>query len=385
MPVNRAGAPLFDMPPVVIPKIDKVRPCGDLDLNERPAEAASRDIMDMDKTSSPKPRRGTSYDVARAAGVSQSAVSRAFRPGASVAPATKARIMAAAERLGYRPNAIAQSLITRRSHLVAVVISNLTNLHYPEVLAELTRTLSERGMRVLLFTLRQESEVDDVLDQIWRFQVDGAIVAARLKPKQLKLFAEESVALVLYNRDCLELPVASVSCEFAAGEHLLVDGLINAGCKSFAILGGPADSSVGEARVSGARERLLKAGFADIPFDRGDFSYEGGRAATGRLLGSHRLDAIIAVNDGMALGSMDAARLDHRLDVPGDISIVGFDGVGPAFWGSYQLTTVRQPVQRMAAAAVAMVMERIENPALGAERRTFSGDLVRGATARLVA
>jgi DNA-binding LacI/PurR family transcriptional regulator len=341
------------------------------------------DQSDREKGASPKPRRGTSYDVARAAGVSQSAVSRAFRPGASVAPETKARIMAAAKRLGYRPNAIAQGLITRRSHLVAVVISNLTNLHYPEVLAELTRNLSERGMRVLLFTLRQESEVDEVLDQIWRFQVDGAIVAARLTPGQLTLFEAENVPLVLYNRVCLELPVASVSCEFAAGEQLLVDGLAKAGCTAFAIIGGPADSSVGEARVAGARERLHNAGFADIPFDRGDFSYDGGRAAANRLLAAHRLDAIIAANDSMALGAMDAARLDHGLDVPGDVSVVGFDGVGPAFWGSYRLTTVRQPVRRMAAAAVAMVMERIENPDLGAERRYFSGDLVPGATARL--
>lgn len=112
--------------------------------------------------------------------MSQSAVSRAFRPGASVAPATKARIIAAANELGYRPNAIAQGLITRRSGIVAVIISNLTNLHYPEVLAELTQRLSARNARVLLFALKSESEIDEVLDQVWRSQVDGAIVAARL-------------------------------------------------------------------------------------------------------------------------------------------------------------------------------------------------------------
>ena len=96
----------------------------------------------MNDSKPPRRRSGTSYDVARHAGVSQSAVSRAFREGASVAPATRARIVAAADELGYRPNAIAQGLITRRSNLVAVIISNLTNLYYPEVLAELTRRLS---------------------------------------------------------------------------------------------------------------------------------------------------------------------------------------------------------------------------------------------------
>lgn len=292
--------------------------------------------------------------------------------------------MAAAARLGYRPNAIAQSLITRRSHLVAVIISNLTNLHYPEVLAELTRNLSDRRMRVLLFTLRQESEVDEMLDQIWRFQVDGAIVAARLTAEQLHTFNLEDVPLVLYNRVCLDQAVASVSCDFAAGEQRLVDGLLRAGCRHFAIIGGPADSSVGEARVAGARERLQNAAIANVPFDRGDFSYDGGRAAANRLLAAAKVDAIIAANDSMALGAMDAARLDHGLSIPQDVSVVGFDGVGPAFWGSYQLTTIRQPVRRMAAAAVAMVMERIENRNLSAERRYFSGELVPGATARLL-
>ena len=96
-------------------------------------------------TSLPSRRRsGTSYDVARHAGVSQSAVSRCFRAGASVSPATRARILAAADELGYRPNAIAQGLITRRSNLVAVIISNLTNLYYPEVLAALTDRKSTR-------------------------------------------------------------------------------------------------------------------------------------------------------------------------------------------------------------------------------------------------
>jgi DNA-binding LacI/PurR family transcriptional regulator len=347
-------------------------------------QTAKQDAVDNPTTKAPKARRGTSYDVALAAGVSQSAVSRAFRPGTSVAPETKARIMLAAKRLGYRPNAIAQGLITRRSHLVAVVISNLTNLHYPEVLAELTRNLSDRGMRVLLFTLRQESKVDEVLDQIWRFQVDGAIVAARLTAAQLQMFEAEDVPLVLYNRVCLEQPVASVSCEFAAGEQLLVDGLVRGGSRRFAIIGGPPDSSVGEVRVAGSRERLHNAGITDVPFDRGDFSYDGGRAAANRLLGAHAVDAIIAANDSMALGAMDAARLDHGLRIPDDVSIVGFDGVGPAFWGSYQLTTVRQPVRRMTAAAVSMVMERMENRSLGAERRYYCGDLVRGATARLL-
>lgn len=335
-----------------------------------------------DSRRSSKGGRGTSYDVARVAGVSQSAVSRAFRPGASVAPETRARIYAAAKTVGYRPNALAEALITRRSNMAAVVISNLTNLYYPEVLAELTLCLSGRGMRVLLFALKAESDIDHVLDQIWRYQVDGAIVAARLSSAQLGAFQEQGVPVILYNRASDVAPVSSVCCEFAAGERALVDRLVMAGCRRFGIIGGPADSTVGEARVEGALARLAAAGIGDVPVTRGDFSYEGGRDAALGLLRAGRFDALIAANDVMALGAMDAARLECGLRVPDDLSVVGFDGVAPALWRSYRLTTVRQPVRRMAAAAVDMLMERIADSAIGVERRVFSGDLIEGTTIR---
>lgn len=327
--------------------------------------------------------RGTSYDVARLAGVSQSAVSRCFRAGGSVSPATRKRIVAAADSLGYRPNAIAQGLITRRSNMVAVVISSLTNLIYPEVLAELTARLSKRGIRVLLFTLDRDDEIGEIMDQIWRYQVDGAIVAARLTAAQAQLFVDSQTPLVLYNRQLDHAPVASVLCESGTGETLLVDGMVASGSRRFAIIAGLADSTVGEARVQGALDRLEQAGITDVAIDRGDFSYEGGHAAAMRLLALGPLDAIVAANDVMALGAMDAARIDHRLQVPDQLSVVGFDGVAPARWRSYQLTTVRQPVGRMTEAAISMLIDRIDDPALGAERRLFSGDLLRGASARL--
>lgn len=328
-------------------------------------------------------RRGTSYDVARLAGVSQSAVSRCFREGGSVSPATRSRIVAAANALGYRPNAIAQGLITRRSMMVAVVIANLTNQIYPEVLSELTTRLSLRGMRVLLFTLDDGDDVDAVIDQIGRYQVDGAITTAELTRAQATTLADMRIPLVLYNRQISDAPVTSVMCESGSGEALLIDGIVAAGARTFGIIAGPAGSTVGEARVRAATERLAVAGLRETAIERGDFSYSSGRQAALRLLSAGRIDAIIAANDVMALGAMDAVRIDRGLTVPGDVSVVGFDGVAPARWASYELTTVRQPVGRMAEAAITMLVERIDDPALGPERRLFSGDLVPGASARL--
>ena len=329
-------------------------------------------------------RRATSYDVAQAAGVSQSAVSRCFAPGRSVAPATRDRIMKVARELGYRPNALAQGLISGRSKIVAVLISSLTNRFYPEVLAELSRQLTERDTRVLLFALNAESEVDAVLDQVWRHNVDGVISAARLSDAQVRMFADHDVPLVLYNRQSETEPAVSVCCDSAAGERELVTRLLAAGHRRFAIIAGPADSYVGEERRRAALGRLEEAGLTNVPVVRGDFSYLSGREGLRALMAEGEgYDAVIAVSDLMAIGAIDMARDAFGLTVPDRLSVVGFDGSDPATWSSYSVTSIRQPVRRMTEAAVSMLAERVEDPILPAERRLFAGEFIRGNSARL--
>ncbi len=329
--------------------------------------------------------RVTSYDVARQARVSQSAVSRCFKPGASVSKKMRARVMKAAGDLGYQPNAIARSLITRRSNMVAVVISQQTNLYYPEVLVQLSQRFSERGVRVLLFTLERESDIDVILDQILQYQVDGVVEAARLSGSQIDLMEKRGVPLVFYNRSLKDRRVNSVCCDQAEGERSLVNGLVAAGHKSFGLISGPEDSAVSVERTQGALERLKELDINSVTVVPGDYSYESG--VDGLLDLKDRLgklpDAIICANDVMAIGCLDAARHQLGVKVPDDLSVVGFDGVGPAQWESYNLTTVRQPVRRMTEAAVSMILERIEHPELPPERRIFSGILVDGGSARM--
>jgi len=328
--------------------------------------------------------RPTSYDVASRAGVSQSAVSRCFRPGGSISPKTRARVVAAAEALGYQPNAVASGLITKRTNMVAVIISNLTNLYYPEVLAQVTRRLSDRGVRVLLFTLAAESDVDETLAQVWRYRVDGAIVAARLSPEQLRNFARHHVPVVLYNRHGEGEPVSSVRCDSADGERVLVDRLFAAGHRCFGIITGPSDSYVSQERVRAATQRLTELSHPPA-IVAGSFDYESGDAGLRTLMARTQgnLDALICVNDLMAIGAIDCARLNFGKAVPGGLSIVGFDGVAPARWANYRVSTIRQPVGQMTEAAVAMVLGRIDDPDLTPEVRTFSGALVEGGSARL--
>jgi DNA-binding LacI/PurR family transcriptional regulator len=328
-------------------------------------------------------RHVTSYDVALHAGVSQSAVSRCFKPGASVSKKMRERVMASVKELGYTPNAIARGLITRRSNMVAVIVSNLN--FYPEVVSELNARFSERGVHVLLFTLDHESDVSRTLEQVWQYQVDGVIVAAHLSPDEIATFEERDVPLVFYNRSYEDLQVSSVSCDQVEGERTLINLLLQRGDhRSFAIISGPPDSVVSMQRTRGALDRLRENDIDDVMQVTGDYSYESGRRSVQLIIEQRGSapDAIICANDMMAFGAMDELRYHLELDVPGDVSVVGFDGVRVASWSSFDLATIDQPVASMTDAAVSMLMDRVDNHDLPPEKRLFSGVLRQGSTIR---
>jgi DNA-binding LacI/PurR family transcriptional regulator len=351
-------------------------------VREPPVINSIRQHQENSDTKSRK--RATSYDVAELAGVSQSAVSRVFQDGASASKDMRDRVLSAANKLGYRPNAIARGLITQRSNMVAVIITRQTNLYYPEVLVQLTQRFSERGIRVLLFTLEHERDTDSVLEQVLQYQVDGVVTAAILSSQQMDTVQNAGIPIIFFNRTLPERLVNSVRCDQEEGERWLISELVNAGHKSFAIVSGPADSPVSMERTRGALQKLRELNFDDVLIVGGDYSYASGRVAFAEIV--RRMDglpdAVVAANDVMAIGCVDEARETNDLRVPEDMSIVGFDGVGPARYAAYNLSTVRQPVGRMTEAAASMLIERIENPELTPEKRVFSGDRIRGGSAR---
>lgn len=327
----------------------------------------------------------TSYDVAKRAGVSQSAVSRCYKTGASVSPKTREKVRIAAEALGYQPNALARSLITARSNIVAVIISNLTNLYYPEVLAQISRNFSDKGIHVLLFALETEGQVEEALEQIWQYQVDGVVAAVNLSLKQTQQFERRGIPLLFYNRHANSQAASAICCDQAEGGSLLTQKLIDYGHKRFALIKGPSDSVVGQERENAVRETLAKANLRKAEELEGDFSYDGAVSAIHKLMAQDgdQPDAIVCANDVSAIGAIDTLRNDYGVTVPEEISVAGFDGVGPSKWMSFDLTTIRQPVGRMTKAAVDMMLERIEEPNLANEKRVFSGIFIEGGSARL--
>lgn len=324
----------------------------------------------------------TSYDVARRAGVSQSAVSRCFTEGGSVSKATRAKIMRAVDELGYRPNAIARSLITQRSNMVAVIVANIG--FNPEFTAQISRSFAARGLHILLFTIDHESEADHVVDQIWQYRVDGVVAAVRLPARHVETFARRRVPAVFVNRLDDDVHANTVCCDQASGERLLVDRLVAAGHRSFGVIRGPVESTVSVRRVESAVAQLALHGIHDVRFADGEFDHDSGERAFLSLAHDGRTpDAVICANDMMALGAMDAARHRMGLDVPEQVSIVGFDGAAQSRWPSYDLTTIRQPTREMVEAAADMLMARVDDPTLATEKRSFSGRLVPGGSARL--
>ncbi len=326
----------------------------------------------------------TSYDVARRAGVSQSAVSRVFKPGSSVSERMRDRVLSAARELGYRPNAIARSLITRRSNMVGVIISNLTNLYYPEVLSELTQRFSEVGQRVLLFTLPQESDVDRMLQDVLGYQVDGIVSTARLSAAQVAECHGLGCPVVLYNRSFRDVPASSICCDQVEAGRLLATKLVETGHEYFGFVAGPADSVVSQERMRGFLMRLEELGIFDVPVVVGDYGYATGYECLQELarMTAGSIDAIVCANDVMALGAIDAVRFALGKRVPEDVSVAGFDGVDPARWASYQLTTVRQPVRRMTQATVETLLERVDNPGVAPAKKVLPGELLLGTTVR---
>jgi DNA-binding LacI/PurR family transcriptional regulator len=348
----------------------------------------SHTIADIKALIHRESRRVTSYDVASAAGVSQSAVSRCFKPGASVSKATYARVMQAASDLDYIPNAAARSLNTRRSNLVALIVSERVTLHNPELLAELSRQFALRGLHILLFSQPgdgDQSDAADPLAEIWQHQVDGVVVAARLTDQQVSEFERRKLPFLLFNRYLRDKNVNAIVCDQLGAARNMVARLAAAGHRRFAMIGGPPQSALAQERQRGVAERLAELGLAAPLLVVGNHDYASGVRGLHEIV--QRLggipDAIICSNDEMAIGCLDAARNELKIDVPGQLSVTGFDGIAPASWLSHNLTTLRQPVKQMAQASAELLIGMIGAGASCPERRVFSANLIEGATARL--
>ena len=305
-------------------------------------------------------------DVADLAQVSQSAVSRTFTPGASVSEETRRKVLAAAQKLGYRPNALARSLITRRSRIVALVMSYLENQFYPLVIERLSQKLQKEGYHVLMFIAEVDEAADGVLAEILQYQVDGIVMAsAMLSSNVARSCAEVGVPVVQFNRVSILGGLArhassSVTSDNYAGGQLVARLLVERGYRRFGFLAGLEDSSTSIERERGYRDALRELGYDVACREVGHYNFDLAQAAVRRMFAGDPPDALFAGNDHMAIAALDVMRQELGLRVPQDVAVVGFDDVPQAAWGAYQLTTVRQQVEPMLDATVSLLREQMQ-------------------------
>jgi DNA-binding LacI/PurR family transcriptional regulator len=296
----------------------------------------------------------TAEDVARKLGLSQSTISRAFTVSASISAATKARVMTAAAALGYQPNVIARSLMTRRTNIVAIVMANLIDPFYPVVLDHLTQHIQALGRQTLLFVPSAGQDVEDILPTLLQYQVDGIVITSATPSSTMaRTCAARQTPVVLFNRYVPGLKIPAVSCDNVAGGRRIADYLVAGGHVRLAFVSGQPDATTNLDRQHGFGSRLRELGITTCLHEPGgDYSYEAGFAAARRLAQrKRRPDAIFFASDVMAFGGMDALR-EQGLRIPHDVSVVGFDDVPSAAWPCHALTTLRQPVAAMVDAAI---------------------------------
>jgi DNA-binding LacI/PurR family transcriptional regulator len=337
------------------------------------------------KRAAPKRATVTAADVARAAGVSRSVVSRAFTPGAPVAEETRKLILSVASRLGYAPNVLARSLITGRSDLVAVVVNTVADLWDTFFFDKLFQALQAMGKQPLIVHTHAAADLHQVLQDGASYQVDGALVFADNVTPAMIRSVFRAPAVVMLNR--LERPsdrVDAVRIDERTDLGRIVEALLRSGHRRISYVSGRRTASFDDERFLAVRDALARRGLAPFgPATGGDFSYETGLAAAATLFGlPEQPDAILCACDAIAFGVLDVAR-SRGLRVPDDLSIVGFDDIPLAAWPPYRLTTVNQNVEAIIAAAVDLLGERLAEPSKPAEVRLLATRIVDRSSARL--
>jgi len=308
----------------------------------------------MNNVTSPKNAPSAS-DVARLANVSQSAVSRAFTPGASISAKTKARVMEAVKELGYHPNLLARSLLKGKTKIVGVALGNMDNEFYSLSLAALSRQFSKYGMRLLVFTATPNEQVDRQISELLHYRVDAVILmSTSLSSKLAETCVNAGISVVFYNRTANNVPdVCSVTGNNIEGAKQLAQFLLDRHYKKLAFIAGFPDSSTSNERQHAFIDHVIEQGIEQPIVKIGYYSREGAEHATRQLLSlPNPPDAIFCANDLMAIATIDIAKYEFGLTIGEDIGIVGFDDMPTSAWPSYQLTSYSQPIEKMAQKAV---------------------------------
>ena len=301
--------------------------------------------------------RVTSNDVAAEAGVSQATVTRAFTSPELVAPATRSQVEAAAQKLGYVPNAIARSLKSQRTHMIGAVVP-AHGEYWQSVLTAFSRQLAARKHQLLLFSFADAEHVDEALAAVEQYRLDGLILASStIGQEHLFRIRRPAPPVVAFNQPAAAglIPLVSVDNERGAGD--LAEHMADLGVRDVLYIGGVATASTDQIRYRGAAKSLGARGIACAYLEAGAFTYDAGYEIASPFTAPEDLPGAIMVgSDEVAFGVLDRLR-SSGLDVPGDVLVTGFDGLPQAAWAGYDLTTLVQPVEVLVDEAINLLLD----------------------------
>ncbi|WP_171181032.1 LacI family DNA-binding transcriptional regulator [Ruegeria sp. HKCCD8929] len=333
----------------------------------------------------------TSHDVARLAGVSQSTVSRVFRRGGVVSPDMRARVMDAAQTLGYRPHAFARSLSTGQSRIIGIVIleKNRHQDYSGSLITWLGKNLAEKGYQIMVFLAPEDiADPGPLIQTILEHRVDGLVISAINISSH---FAEECqrarIPVLLFNRHQTDRSVTSITTDDYGGARAIAEHFVERGHQRLSIIVGREDTSTSQDREQGFLDGVHAAGLTLCSRGVGAYDPTIAAEAASALMGvpaDNRPSAVFVAGDQMALAVMDTLRFRLGLRIPEDVSVIGFDDIPEAAMPSFNLTTYRLPFRRLARVATDLIIEQIESSKVEPRREVVEGAIVeRGSVASL--
>jgi len=311
--------------------------------------------------------RPTIKDVAARVGVSRQTVSRVINDKGEVSTETRARVLAAVEELGYRPSAVARSMVAGRTCTLGCISPNLTDYTFASIIQSAQAEARRQGYFILTGSAPTEADVEPLLEEMLHRQVDGLLVINPRADDRYHHFlplVEKGMAMVYLSNTPQGEPVSSVRCDDHEGGYQATRYLIDLGHTAIATIVGPDNEECTLDRLAGHRQALAQAG---LDFDlaltaSGDWSATSGYEAIQRLLARGQpFSAVFAQNDRMAVGAIRALREAER-QVPDDVSVIGFDDIPLASYFDPPLTTLHQPMEESGRRAACLLIETIRNP-----------------------
>ncbi|MBQ2261177.1 MAG: substrate-binding domain-containing protein [Loktanella sp.] len=296
----------------------------------------------------------TATEVAQLAGVSRSAVSRTFTDGASVSPKTRAKVLEAAQALGYHVNLLARGLSKVASRPVCLIGSSFETPFYAALLSALSAQIQAAGRSVMVITTSGQTDtVETALTRAMEYRASTIVVMSGSPPEALvQACIATGQQVILINRkgnDTAQSGPVHITIDYTKATQQAVAMLAGAGCQSVAVIGSDAGTPSLIARENGFRDIGSGSGLDVTIVRAGPTGYQTGVDAARMILsGPGRPDGVFCVTDHIACGFMDAARQMFGIQIPDDISVLGFDDIEQAAWGSYQMTTFRQPLADIA-------------------------------------